>query len=84
MKTSKLIFWGSVIIILLLILTNFKINDLKNQMKEGCTEDYSNFIETGKCPCEKPSEFVPFNFTYPNLSEVYSHWVQSDINVSIK
>jgi hypothetical protein len=54
MRTSRVILWGCIIIILCLIGFNIKIMSLQKQMSNGCQIDYSSYVKKGTCPCVAP------------------------------
>lgn len=72
MKIQDLLFYGILILIILLLAFNFKITSLKNSFVEACVVDYKPYLEKNTCPCSPPdpiySYLNSFNFSNININ----------------
>lgn len=69
MDKRKLIFWGFIIIIAILIVFNLRINQLASDFKKDCTETYNI---NDSCPCQsiKQSNINYSNLTFNNITDI--------------
>lgn len=51
METRKIIFYGTIVVTLILIAFNLKLNSLHTQLQNACTADYSSYVKNNSCPC---------------------------------
>jgi hypothetical protein len=66
---SKKIFYAFLVLIILLIAFNVRLNYLDKSLEKGCVNDYSEYLNNGTCPC-KPTRinYDPLNISNVNVS----------------
>lgn len=79
MRTRQVIFYGAVAVVIILLLFNWKISSLGNQLQKACTIDYSSYAENGSCPCLSTRNTCTIGNCLPSFLSNFT-----DMNVSIK
>lgn len=70
---KRIIFWGLIVCILLLLFVNLRMNSFSNSFKENCKIDYSKNIEEEICPCGHLLNFSKFtNYSSLNINYLNS------------
>lgn len=69
MEITKLLFYGILVIIIILVAFNLKVQSLSSDLSKACVENYSSFVESHQCPCKSPEKGV-LNLSSLNLTNV--------------
>lgn len=75
MKIQKLLFYGIICLILILLIFNYKMSSLKDSFVKGCQIDYKPYIDNDTCPCKSSNSMYSSPFI--------TNFSKFDINMSI-
>lgn len=68
MNIQKVLFYGIITIIVILLIFNLKIHDTKEAFKKACVVNYSDFEKTEKCPCSETGKTDLLNLSLFNIT----------------
>lgn len=54
MNIRKVLFYGILVLIVILLIFNLKVNSLGNDLKAACVNNYTEYLINKTCPCLTP------------------------------
>lgn len=65
----KVLFFGILVIIAILLIFNYRVSILKTSLSEACVNNYQNYLDTNSCPCTSPKkQYFSLNFSELNIN----------------